>query len=301
MAIRAKQLPLVNTVNVKSVNGVSLLGSGDLLISGSAGALDDLTDVTITTPSTGQSLSYNGTVWVNSTPATGVTDHGLLTGLGDDDHAQYLTSPRGDARYLQLSGGTLSGALTLPGEGLAPNNAVTKTQLDEKAPLASPALTGTPTAPTATAGTNTTQVATTAFTLANSVNSLAELGITATEVELNYVVGVTSAIQTQLGGKVPTTGATTCSFTAGTSGTGIDWSSNIKQERTVAANTTFTFTATPGRASLNLFLGISSISTITWPINVVWATGTVQPSAIGKYNVAFYYNGTNYYGAVVAF
>lgn len=38
-----------------------------------------------------------------------------------------------------------------------------QTQLDNKAPLASPALTGTPTAPTATAGTNTTQVATTAF------------------------------------------------------------------------------------------------------------------------------------------
>jgi hypothetical protein len=36
-----------------------------------------------------------------------------------------------------------------------------------KAPLASPALTGTPTAPTAALGTNTTQVATTAFTLAN--------------------------------------------------------------------------------------------------------------------------------------
>ena len=32
-----------------------------------------------------------------------------------------------------------------------------------KAPLASPALTGTPTAPTASSGTNTTQVATTAF------------------------------------------------------------------------------------------------------------------------------------------
>ena len=36
-----------------------------------------------------------------------------------------------------------------------------------KAPLASPALTGAPTAPTATAGTNTTQIATTAFVLAN--------------------------------------------------------------------------------------------------------------------------------------
>jgi len=38
------------------------------------------------------------------------------------------------------------------------------TDLAAKAPLASPALTGTPTAPTATAGTNTTQVATTAYT-----------------------------------------------------------------------------------------------------------------------------------------
>lgn len=38
-----------------------------------------------------------------------------------------------------------------------------QTQLDARAPLASPALTGTPTAPTAGAGTNTTQIATTAF------------------------------------------------------------------------------------------------------------------------------------------
>jgi hypothetical protein len=42
-----------------------------------------------------------------------------------------------------------------------------QTQLDAKAALASPALTGTPTAPTASNGTNTTQIATTAFVLAN--------------------------------------------------------------------------------------------------------------------------------------
>lgn len=41
-----------------------------------------------------------------------------------------------------------------------------KVELDKKAPLASPALTGTPTAPTAAAGTNTTQIATTAFVTA---------------------------------------------------------------------------------------------------------------------------------------
>jgi len=39
--------------------------------------------------------------------------------------------------------------------------------LDAKAPLASPALTGVPTAPTATAGTSTTQIATTAYVLEN--------------------------------------------------------------------------------------------------------------------------------------
>jgi hypothetical protein len=40
-----------------------------------------------------------------------------------------------------------------------------------KANIASPNLTGTPTAPTAILGTNTTQIATTAFTLANAINS----------------------------------------------------------------------------------------------------------------------------------
>lgn len=29
----------------------------------------------------------------------GVTDHGALTGLSDDDHSQYHTDARGDARY----------------------------------------------------------------------------------------------------------------------------------------------------------------------------------------------------------
>lgn len=45
-----------------------------------------------------------------------------------------------------------------------------QTDLDAKAPLASPALTGTPTAPTATTGTNTTQIATTAFVNAEIAN-----------------------------------------------------------------------------------------------------------------------------------
>jgi hypothetical protein len=79
---------------------------------------------------------------------------------------------------------------------------------------ASPALTGTPTAPTATAGTNTTQLATTAFvsaavtaattgtvtvTTLNTTNlALGGTTLTVSGAELNFVDGVTSAIQTQL-------------------------------------------------------------------------------------------------------
>ena len=36
-------------------------------------------------------------------PGGGVTDHGALTGLADDDHAQYLNNTRGDARYPQIA------------------------------------------------------------------------------------------------------------------------------------------------------------------------------------------------------
>jgi hypothetical protein len=103
-----------------------------------------------------------------------------------------------------------------------------QTQLDARAPLASPALTGTPTAPTATVGTNTTQLATTAYVNAEIANdaptktgggasgtwsisitgnaatatSTATLtGLTSTVAELNFVDGVTSNIQTQFTAK----------------------------------------------------------------------------------------------------
>jgi hypothetical protein len=56
--------------------------------------------------------------------SAGVTDHGLLTGLADDDHAQYHNDARGDLRYVPLArtvgagsgltgGGALSANITL--------------------------------------------------------------------------------------------------------------------------------------------------------------------------------------------
>ena len=49
---------------------------------------------------------------VVSSTASGVSDHGALTGLADDDHTQYHNDTRGDARYLKLAGGALTGGLT---------------------------------------------------------------------------------------------------------------------------------------------------------------------------------------------
>ncbi len=52
----------------------------------------------------------------NGGSTVGVTDHGALTGLGDDDHPQYLTPVRGDARYI-TSTRTLTAGAGLTGGG----------------------------------------------------------------------------------------------------------------------------------------------------------------------------------------
>jgi hypothetical protein len=60
--------------------------------SGGSMALAALTDVSPTAPSNGQVLTYHSASaqWRNTSPTTGgVTDHGALSGLGDDDHTQY--------------------------------------------------------------------------------------------------------------------------------------------------------------------------------------------------------------------
>jgi hypothetical protein len=69
------------------------------------------------------------------TPAGTATTHGLLSGLSNDDHAQYHTDARGDARYQLKSAGDISEtsflltnnqAVAANITGLAFNNAVTR-------------------------------------------------------------------------------------------------------------------------------------------------------------------------------
>jgi hypothetical protein len=90
---------------------------------------------------------------------------------------EYAVKTYIDTTTVATAGDTMTGLLTLSGAPTTNLHAATKLYVDTadnlKAPLASPALTGTPTAPTATAATNTTQIATTAFVRTEVANLVA--------------------------------------------------------------------------------------------------------------------------------
>lgn len=46
--------------------------------------------------------------------SSGVTDHGALTGLSDNDHPQYLTAAEGDAAYAPIGSGSVSALDFMP-------------------------------------------------------------------------------------------------------------------------------------------------------------------------------------------
>ena len=142
----------------------------------------------------------------------GVKSGGDITVAGDGAVTVNTAAKLKTAQTISLTGGA-TGSTTFDGSKAA-SIAVTvdpaqhqhtiaqvtdlQTTLDAKAPLASPALTGTPTAPTAGAGTNTTQIATTAFVKAaidsavGDSDHIAIKGTVNTSTPLpteNYVVG----------------------------------------------------------------------------------------------------------------
>ena len=74
--------------------------TGDITVTGTVDGVDvaalkasikEHTDVnSAMTPTNGQVLTWDGIKWDATTISSGVTDHGALTGLTDDDHTQYL-------------------------------------------------------------------------------------------------------------------------------------------------------------------------------------------------------------------
>jgi hypothetical protein len=146
--------------------------------------LDEIHDVYINGKQNNQVLRYNSTtgLWTNQTidnlfePAGAVSAHSSDTTNihGIVDTAELATKAYADnaasaaaAAIVDAAPATLD---TLNELAAAINDdasfaATVTTALGTKAPLASPALTGTPTAPTAAVGTDSTQIATTAFVI----------------------------------------------------------------------------------------------------------------------------------------
>lgn len=175
-------------------------------------ALADLSNtsaIALTDISAGTGVTYNN--------STGVISIGQAVGTGDSVTFAGVTAPLTGNVTGDLTGtaSNATTAVTLTGltstitelnyvDGVTSN---IQTQLDAKAPLASPALTGTPTAPTATAGANTTQIATTAFVataVANIIDSAPGALDTLNELaaalgdDANFSTTVTNSIATKL-------------------------------------------------------------------------------------------------------
>lgn len=119
---------LADAVDAHDASAISNVPSGNLAATTVQAALDEL-QTDIDTRATAASVAAQIAALVDSSPAALDTFNELAAALGDD--ANFAA--------------TINNALAL------------------KAPLASPALTGAPTAPTAAPGTNTEQLATTAF------------------------------------------------------------------------------------------------------------------------------------------
>lgn len=144
-------------------------------------------------------------------------------------------------------------------------------------------------------------------------------GVTATTAELNYV-DVTTAGTAQASKAVVLdankdiasiqnikTVAETITFTSeydnGNSGTAdtINWGNSQKQKSTLTGNCTYTFTAPdgPGNFMLKVIQDGTGSRTVTWPATVKWPAGTaptLSTAASAVDLIAFYYDGTNYYG-----
>jgi len=242
-----KQNTLVSGSTIRTVNGNSLLGAGDLTIAGGGGTWGSITGTL--TSQTDLNTALNARAPLASPTLTGVPS--APTATAGTNTTQLATTAFVTAAVTAATAG-VSSFNTRTG-------AVTLTLLDVTgvggAPLASPTFTGTPAGPTAAVGTNTTQLATTAFVI--SAVSAATAGVSSFNTRTGAVT-LTLADVTTVGG-APLAGPT---FTG------------VPAAPTAAAGTNTTQLATTAFVTAAVGAGGGGISALTGDV-AASGTGSV--------------------------
>jgi hypothetical protein len=243
---------------------------GEKWVSANGIALDGLSDVTAPTPTSGDFLKWNGTAWVNDaidlgTDTTGSYVSSLVAGTGVT-----LTNNSGEGATPTVTVDTTviqARVTNVTDTEIGYLDGVTssiQTQIDTKAPLASPTFTGVPAAPTAAASTNTTQVATTAFVRAEVAALVNSAGATLDTLgEIATALGNDAALSTTL--------------------------TNSIALKAPLASPTFTGTVTiPAGASISGFATLASptfTGTVTLPANTV-TSSMILNETIANINIS---------------
>lgn len=121
--------------------------------------------------------------------------------------------------------------------------------------------------------------------------------VTPTHTELNYVDGVTSAIQTQLNAKAAIAGTVTA-----VAALDIDCSAGTYFTKTINANSTFTFSSAPSGAYGFVLELTHTSGTVTWPAAVKWPSDTTPSLTTGKTHLFVFITddaGTRWRGAAL--
>jgi hypothetical protein len=255
------------------------------------------------------SPTFTGTVGLPSTTSIGSvssTEIGYLDGVTSNLQTQLdakLAITTAASTYAPLVGPTFTGTVTLPSttsiggvsaaeivylDGVTSN---VQTQLDGKAGLASPAFTGTPTAPTASTGTNTTQVATTAFVQQVALNNQLPLQtgntgkyLTTDGTNASWAA-ITAQVYPSAGLAVSTGSAWAASIAPGTSGNvltsdGTNWASSAPPSSAVQYPQNIqsgNYTLVLSDAGKHIYSANTGAQTITIPTNasVAFPIGTL--------------------------
>ena len=237
--------------------------------------------------------SFSGTVTAASFAGNGArltnVNHSTLVNLTNDDHTQYYNQTRGDARYLTLTGGTLTGSLS--GTGASFTGTVTAATFSGAHSGSGASLTSIPNGATTAVSTNTASAivardASGNFSAGTITAALSGNASTATTLQtarnINNVSFNGSADITVTAAAGTLTGATLASGVTASSLTSVGTLGSLSVTGTVTAGT-FSGAHSGSGASLTSIPNSATTATSANTANTIVARDSGNATIIGRY------------------